>query len=110
MSITVNLSYTGKNGNALKFVREMEESGLADEIRQEPGNERYDYYQSLKDPETVLLIDQWKDQQALDTHHALPVMKKLAALRDKYDLHMKAERFIDDPNGFSDHDSSFIRK
>ena len=28
MSITVNLYYTGENGNALKFAREMESSGF----------------------------------------------------------------------------------
>lgn len=31
MSITVNLYYTGKDGNARKFAQEMEESGTADE-------------------------------------------------------------------------------
>ena len=30
MSISVNLYYHGKNGSALKFVREMEESGIAE--------------------------------------------------------------------------------
>ena len=37
MSITVNLYYTGENGNALKFVQEMENSGTADAIRRKEG-------------------------------------------------------------------------
>lgn len=37
MSITVNLYYTGENGNALKFAREMESSGTADAIRRGRG-------------------------------------------------------------------------
>lgn len=110
MSITVNLLYTGKNGNALKFVQEMESSGTAQKIREEEGNERYEYFQSLSDPESVLLIDQWKDQEAIDRHHASEMMKDLANLRDKYDLHMKAERFFPDENGISDHDAEFLRK
>lgn len=47
MSITVNLYYTGENGNALKFVQEMENSGTADAIRREEGNLRYEYFQPL---------------------------------------------------------------
>lgn len=33
MSITMNLYYTGENGNARKFAEEMERSGTAEEIR-----------------------------------------------------------------------------
>ena len=47
MSLTVNLYYTGKNGSARKFAEEMESSGVADRIRQEPGNEKYDYVKSM---------------------------------------------------------------
>ena len=44
MSITVNLYYTGENGNALKFAQKMENSGTADAIRREEGNLRYEYF------------------------------------------------------------------
>ena len=108
MVITVNLRYTGKNGNALKFVKEMLSNGTAELIRTEKGNLRYEYYQSLDDPETVLLIDSWEDQEAIDVHHASPMMKTIAELRDKYDLHMSVERYLD----FKDNpeDERFIRK
>ena len=79
MSITVNLYYTGENGNALKFAQEMENSGTADAIRREEGNLRYEYFQPLQDKETVLLIDSWESQQALDVHHASPMMQTIAA-------------------------------
>lgn len=108
MSLTVNLYYTGKNGSAQKFAREMEESGLADKIRQEPGNEKYEYFQPLDDPETILLIDSWTDQAAIDAHHQTTMMQELAKLRDKYDLHMRAERFIS--NEMPAEDSKFLRR
>ncbi|MBO4865682.1 MAG: antibiotic biosynthesis monooxygenase, partial [Ruminococcus sp.] len=44
--------------------------------------------------ETVLLIDSWTDQAAIDAHHASPMMQKIMELREKYDLHMTAERFV----------------
>ncbi len=106
--ITVNLYYTGKNGSARAFCQEMESSGVAEEIRSEAGNLRYQYFQSLSDPETVLLIDSWKDQASLDAHHASPMMERIAKLREKYDLHMVVERFTEaDANKA---DEKFIRK
>lgn len=109
MAVTVNLYYTGKKGNALKFAKEMLESGIAADIRAEKGNLRYEYFQPVEDPETILLIDSWEDQEAIDLHHASPMMGKLAALREKYDLHMKVERYVSDESAPSS-DQKFIRK
>ena len=105
--ITVNLYYTGSNGSARAFAEEMEKSGIAADIRKEPGNLRYQYFQPLDDPETVLLIDSWTDQAAIDAHHASPMMTRLAALREKYDLHMTVERFVSEDLGA---DKKYIRK
>ena len=105
--ITVNLYYKGKNGSAKAFAEEMEASGIADAIRAEEGNLRYQYFTPLNDPETILLIDSWTDQAAIDAHHASPMMAKLAALREKYDLHMTVERFVSDEY---EADAKFIRK
>lgn len=67
MSIMMLLYYTGRDGSARRFAREMEESGTADLIRKEEGNERYEYFFPASDPDTVLLIDIWRDQEALDS-------------------------------------------
>jgi Uncharacterized conserved protein len=105
--ITVNLYYKGINGNARAFAEEMESSGIADAIRAEEGNLRYQYFQPIGDSETVLLIDSWTDQAAIDAHHASSMMKQLADLRDKYDLHMTVERFVSDEY---EADGKFIRE
>ena len=105
--ITVNLYYTGSGGSARAFAEEMESSGIAADIRAEKGNLRYQYFQPLDDPETILLIDSWTDQAAIDAHHASPMMAKLAALREKYDLHMQAARFVSEEVG---DDERFLRK
>ena len=105
--ITLHLFYTGTNGNDLKFAQEMETSGTAELIRQEPGNLRYQYFTPFDDPETVLLIDSWESQEAIDVHHASPMMAEIARLREKYDLHMKAERFVSEEMGTDEH---FLRK
>ena len=107
MAITVNLYYRGQKGAARMFAEEMESSGIAAAIRAEEGNLRYSYFQPLDDSETILLIDSWTNQAAIDAHHASPMMAQLAALREKYDLHMTAERFVSDDIGT---DEKYIRK
>lgn len=108
MAITVNLRYTGKNGNARKFAEEMTAGGIVAAIRAEAGNLRYEYYQPLDDPETILLIDSWENQKAIDVHHASPMMAAIAALREKYDLHMTAERYVSAET--PETENRFIRK
>ncbi len=110
MPITVNIYYTGSNGSARRFAEEMETSGTAALIRAEEGNLRYDYFIPLSDPETVLLIDSWKDQRSLDLHHASEMMRTIAAMREKYDLRMKVERFLSDENGITENDKKFIKE
>lgn len=108
MSITVNIYYTGENGNARKFADEMENTGVAGRIRNEEGNLRYEYFYPKNDEETVLLIDSWEDQEAIDRHHESPMMQEIMTLREKYDLHMRVERYtsLDMPDG----DSRFVRE
>lgn len=38
------------------------------------------------------------------------MMAKIAELRDKYDLHMAAERYVTDEDGLPDCDAAFIRQ
>ena len=111
MAITVNLRYTGKKGAAQAFAREMISSGTVEKIRAEKGNLRYEYYLPFGEDdsrETILLIDSWENQQAIDLHHATPMMKTIAELREKYDLHMTIERFISDDK-IPEQDKGFIR-
>ena len=110
MSITVNIYYTGENGSARKFVEEMISSGTVEAIRNEKGNIRYDYFYPVNDSETVLLIDSWENQEAIDKHHATPMMDKITELRNKYNLHMSVERYIEDTAGIPDKDKNFIKE
>ena len=94
MSLVINLYYTGKDGNARKFAEEMVASGIVDAVRAEEGNERYEYFFPMDDPETLLLIDKWRDQAALDFHHKSPMMEQIAQLRNKYKLRLRVERYV----------------
>lgn len=109
MSIVMNLYYTGTGDNARKFAEEMESSGTANLIRKETGNIRYEYFLAIGRPETVLLIDAWENQKAIDDHHASPMMQTILDLREKYHLTVKAERYHTDENGIPKEDLNFIK-
>ena len=59
-------------------------------------------------PLAILLVDSWTNQEAIDAHHASPMMATIASLREKYDLHMTVERYnrADTPES----ETRFIRK
>ena len=107
MTLTMQVYYTGKNGSALQFAKEMEDCGIADKIRATHGNLAYTYYQSLSDPETVLLVDTWLNQEALDLHHASPRMQEILKMREKYQLTVRAERYLSDQAGIPEQDKKF---
>ena len=108
MPITIHIYYSGPAGNARRFAQEMLDSGTVSAIRQETGNLRYEYYSPLEDPDTLLLIDSWADQQALDRHHASPMMETIAQLREKYQLTMEVERFVSDEGDIPASDRAFL--
>ena len=107
MAITINIYYTGKNGNARRFAAEMISSGIVDKIRREEGNLRYDYFIPMDDEESILLIDSWENQNSIDLHHKSSMMGQIIELREKYDLHMKVERYTSDK--LPDSDKAFIK-
>lgn len=105
--ITCLIRYKGIEGNAKKFVNEMLSSGIVNEIRKEDGNLRYEYFFPVKDDDSVLLVDSWINQEALDRHHELNLMNKIKLLKEKYDLHMEVEKYsliVDDK------DEKYIRR
>ena len=102
MALTINIYYTGKDGSARKFAEEMRASGLVEKIRAEKGNLRYDYFLPVDDSETVLLIDAWESEEALGLHHKSPMMAKIAALREKFHLKMRVQKFQDFDEKISD--------
>ena len=93
MSLIINIYYTGENDSARKFANEMISSGIVDRVRNEKGNEKYEYFFRMDDPKTVLLIDKWQDEKALDIHHKSEMMKEIAKLREKYNLKLRVEKY-----------------
>ena len=70
----------------------------------------YEYFFSVEDEETVLLVDSWDNQEAIDLHHSSSIMGQIMELRIKYHLHMKVERYFLDETGIPKEDQKFVQK
>ena len=66
------------------FVQKVKDTGILEAIRAEDGCIRYDYYLSEKDPDELLLIEQWESKQHQQIHIAQPHMVQLREFKDAY--------------------------
>ena len=66
------------------FIDKVKETGVLDSIRAENGCIRYDYYLSEKDPNELLLIEQWESKQHQQIHINQPHMDTLRSFKGNY--------------------------
>ena len=66
------------------FIQKVTETGILAAIRAEEGCLRYDYYLAEKDPNELLLIEQWESKDHQQFHLTLPHMAQLRTFKDDY--------------------------
>lgn len=66
------------------FIQKVKETGVLDAIRAEDGCIKYDYYLSEKDPNELLLVEQWESKQHQQIHITQPHMATLRTFKDDY--------------------------
>lgn len=66
------------------FIEKVKQTGILDAIRAEDGCIRYDYYLSEKDPNELLLIEQWESKRHQQIHIEQPHMVKLREMKGDY--------------------------
>lgn len=82
--LVLNVYYKAKPGKREEFYQAVQESGVPEASRQEAGNIRYDYFRAEDDPDLLLLVEHWKDQDAFDFHIQQPHFKALGSIKEKY--------------------------
>ena len=92
-NIILHVYYRSKNGTAEDFVRTVKESGTQDKVRAEDGCIQYDYHLSLEECGTVVLLEKWRDSEALAAHMQHPNMAVLRELKERYALETVLERY-----------------
>lgn len=109
MIITVNVYYKGTEENVKDFVSDMLETGIVSNIRAQEGNLKYEYFIPVDRKGEVLLIDMWKSQEALDIHHKSSMMNDIIELREKYDLTMEVEKYVQNNDSITELDQKYIK-
>ena len=66
------------------FIEKVKKEGVLDAIRAENGCIKYDYYLSEKDPNELLLIEQWESKEHQQIHINQPHMDTLRTFKDDY--------------------------
>lgn len=82
--IILNVTYSCKQGQREAFLDAIKTEGLDVASRKEEGNSKYDYYASTQDPDELLLIEHWRDEDALNAHFEQPHFRKLGQLKDEF--------------------------
>ena len=90
---TIYVKFTCLPEKRAAFIQKVKETGVLDAIRGENGCIRYDYYLSEKDPNELLLIEQWESKEHQQIHITQPHMAKLRALKGDYIISSKLGEF-----------------
>lgn len=71
-------------GKREAFIEALHKEDIVEMVRNEDGCIRYDYYFSEKNPNEILLIEQWESQQHQKVHIDQPHMARLRQIKEGY--------------------------
>ncbi len=89
--VVLNVYYSGEY--VMDYVRELENT-LLDKVKKEEGNVKYDFYQSISNPNEVLLLEVWSNQETMNQHQNSDNMIKIKELKQKYQLNTRIEKYM----------------
>ncbi|MPZ48557.1 MAG: hypothetical protein GEU75_04460 [Dehalococcoidia bacterium] len=69
MSVRLVIQLTSAPGKGAELAAEM--ASRCREVQQEPGCEQYEVFHSALEPDKLVLLERWRDAQALEVHSQL---------------------------------------
>lgn len=92
--ILLHVTYTMKPGQKENYLAAIAEAGIDKASREEVGNICYDYFYAAQKEDTILLIEQWDNEDVLELHKTMPHFKQLAAIKDQYVEQTMVKKYI----------------
>ena len=89
----LNVSYKCRPGMRDEFLERIRREGIDAASRAEAGNLKYDYYFPADGGDELLLVEKWRDADALAEHGRQPHFAKLGALKAEYVADTVIEKF-----------------
>ena len=75
------------------FLEMIYSEGIDAASRAEDGNIQYDYFTPVDSSDELLLIEKWRDAEALDRHHTQPHFARLGELKKEFVAETVREKF-----------------
>ena len=94
--IVLNVTYKCKNSKRTEFLETIQKEGIDNASRLEEGNLKYEYYYSTSDPDELLLIEKWQNEDAIAFHKNQPHFSRLGELKAEYVNETIIDKFIVD--------------
>ena len=91
--IILHVTYSCKAGKAQEFVTTLKQTGLQQTVRSEDGCLQYDYHLSCEAADTVVLLEMWRDAEALAAHMAQPHMQEIGKIKAQLVENTDIKRF-----------------
>ena len=91
--IILHVTYRCAPNKAAEFVMDLKKSGVQNLVRQEDGCLQYDYHLSCEFPDTVVLVERWRDAAALEAHMNQPHMEQINELKKTRVLKTTIDRY-----------------
>ena len=92
--VILHVYYRCKSGMAREFVQALKSGGLQEKVRGEDGCLQYDYHLSCEKPDTVVLLEKWRDAAALERHLAQPHMVEIGRVKEAFVERTDLEKFV----------------
>lgn len=91
--IVLNVTYKCKADKREAFLGAIQAEGLDQASRNEEGNFKYDYYCPIDGSDDLLLVEKWRDADALKLHTEQPHYKRLGELKGEFVNETVLERY-----------------
>ena len=91
--IVLNVTYKCRPDLRGEFLEAIMTEGIDAASRAEAGNIKYDYYTPVDNSDELLLVEKWRDADALKEHSAQPHFLRLGELKPEFVLDTVIERF-----------------
>ena len=92
--IVLNVTYKCKDGMREKFYGTIVSEGIDAASRAEDGNFKYDYYMSTDRDNEMLLVEKWRDADAVAVHQGQAHFKRLGELKGEFVEETVIEKYV----------------
>lgn len=92
--IVLNVTYQCKPDMREAFLEAILQEGIDVACRAEDGCQKYDYYLPFDGGDELLLVEHWRDADALSAHAKQPHYRRLGELKGAYVNETVVEKYV----------------